>query len=66
MLDIPESRFAAVGSDRIAYQVFGTDPPDLVWMSQMGDRIDSRWEYPPFTSFLRRLGSISRVIMFDR
>ena len=33
MVDIPEMRFAQVGEDRIAYQVFGEGPPDLVYMS---------------------------------
>jgi class 3 adenylate cyclase/alpha-beta hydrolase superfamily lysophospholipase len=63
---IPETQFATLGGDRIAYQVFGTGPPDLLWMSQIGDCIDSRWEFPAFASFLRRLGSFSRVVMFDR
>src|SRR6516164_2018557 len=35
-------------------------------MSQMGDCIDTRWEFPVGASLLRRLGSFSRVIMFDR
>ena len=63
---IPETKFAKSGDDRIAYQVFGEGPPDLLWMSAVSDCIDSRWEYPPFASFLRRLASFSRVIMFDR
>jgi class 3 adenylate cyclase len=64
--DIPETYYASLGDDRIAYQCFGTGPPDLLWMSQMGDCIDSRWEFPVSASLLRRLGSFSRVIMFDR
>jgi class 3 adenylate cyclase/pimeloyl-ACP methyl ester carboxylesterase len=64
--DVPETRFAQVGWDRIAYQVFGEGPPDLLWMSSLGDCIDFRWEYPPYASFLRRLGSFSRVVLFDR
>ena len=66
MADIPETQYASLGADRIAYQCFGTGPPDLLWMSEMVHCIDSRWEYPPFASLLRRLGSFSRVIMFDR
>jgi pimeloyl-ACP methyl ester carboxylesterase len=64
--DIPETHYASLGSDRIAYQCFGTGPPDLLWMSAIADCIDSRWEFPPFASLLRRLGSFRRVIMFDR
>jgi pimeloyl-ACP methyl ester carboxylesterase len=64
--DIPETHYASLGGDRIAYQCFGTGPPDLLWMSGISDCIDSRWEFAPFASLLRRLGAFSRVIMFDR
>src|SRR6516165_2459579 len=59
-------RFAQVGEDRIAYQVFGEGPPDLVYMSGTTDTVDLRWEWPPYAHFLRRLGSFSRVVVFDR
>jgi class 3 adenylate cyclase len=64
--DIPETRFAKLGRDRIAYQVVGEGPPDLLWVTMVGEALDSRWEYPPLASFLRRLASFSRLIMFDR
>jgi pimeloyl-ACP methyl ester carboxylesterase len=64
--DQPETRYTTLGEDRIAYQVFGEGPPDVVYMSAMGEAIDARWEWPPYASFLRRLGSFSRLIMFDR
>jgi class 3 adenylate cyclase len=64
--DVSETRFALLGEDRIAYQVFGHDPPDLLWMASSADSIDARWEYPAYASFLRRLGSFSRVVLFDR
>lgn len=66
MTEVPGTQFATLGEDRIAYQVFGQGPPDLVWTALAGDCIDARWEYPPYVSFLRRLASFSRVIMFDR
>jgi pimeloyl-ACP methyl ester carboxylesterase/class 3 adenylate cyclase len=66
MAEIPETRFAKIGEDRIAYQVVGEGPPDLLWLSGLGEPIDARWEYPPCASFVRRLASFSRLIMFDR
>jgi class 3 adenylate cyclase/pimeloyl-ACP methyl ester carboxylesterase len=63
---VPETRFAVVGEDRIAYQLFGHGPPDLLWMASSADCIDVRWEFPPYASFLHRLASFSRVIVFDR
>ena len=66
MAEIPETRFAKLANDRIAYQVVGEGPPDLLWLIGLGEPIDSRWEYPPCASFFRRLSSFSRLIMFDR
>jgi class 3 adenylate cyclase len=64
-MEVPETRFARVGDDRVAYQVFGEGPPDLLFMSGL-DPIDVRWEWPPYAHFLRQLASFSRVIMFDQ
>jgi class 3 adenylate cyclase/pimeloyl-ACP methyl ester carboxylesterase len=64
--EIPETRFTKFGDNRIAYQVVGEGPPDLLWLAGLGEPIDSRWDYPPCASFVRRLASFSRLIMFDR
>jgi pimeloyl-ACP methyl ester carboxylesterase len=66
MSDAPETQFAWLGEDRIAYQVLGEGPIDLMLAPAMGECIDLRWEWPPYADFLRRLASFSRVIMFDR
>jgi class 3 adenylate cyclase/pimeloyl-ACP methyl ester carboxylesterase len=63
---VPKTQFAKLGRDRIAYQVLGTGPLDLVWIPGIGDALDIRWEYPPYASLLRRLASFSRLIMLDR
>jgi class 3 adenylate cyclase len=63
---VPETRFARLGDDRIAYQVFGEGDVDLLYSSATGDPIDLRWEWPAYASFLRRLGQMARVITFDR
>ena len=65
-VDVPETRFARVGDDRIAYQVFGEGPVDLLWIIGMFETLDGRWDWPPYAHFLRRVGSFSRVITFDR
>jgi hypothetical protein len=38
--DIPQTQFATLGDDRIAYQVFGQGDVDLIFASAMGDCID--------------------------
>ena len=65
-MDVPETRFAQVGEDRVAYQVFGAGPPDVVYMHGIGDTIDLRWDWPPYAHFLRRLASFCRVVTFDQ
>jgi len=64
--EIPETRFATLGEDRIAYQVFGQGDVDLLYVSATGDPIDLRWDWPAYGQFLRRLASRARVVMFDR
>ena len=64
--DVPETRFASLGEDRIAYQVFGDGTFDILYTSATGEPIDLCWDWPPYASFLRRLASRARVITFDR
>jgi class 3 adenylate cyclase len=61
----PETRYARLGSDRIAYQVLGHGP-DLVMTTGGFSQIDIIWEDPGIALFLRTLASFSRVILFDR
>jgi pimeloyl-ACP methyl ester carboxylesterase len=60
----PETRYAWLGQDRIAYQVFGQGPPDLVLA--VGVTVDVAWEEPGAALWLRNLASFSRLIFFDR
>jgi class 3 adenylate cyclase len=62
----PETRFTIVGDDRVAYQVFGEGPLDLVLMLGSSSAIDCLWEYAPMAEMLSRLASFCRVIVFDR
>ena len=63
---VPKTQYATLGEDRIAYQIFGQGPADLLWVPASGDCIDLRWEFPPYAEFLRWLGHRARVISFDR
>jgi class 3 adenylate cyclase len=65
-VDVPETRFTWVGDDRIAYQVFGDGPVDLVYVANTTATIDLLWDWPPCAHYLHRLGSFCRVVMFDR
>jgi class 3 adenylate cyclase len=66
VMDIPETQYAKLGEDRIAYQVFGEGPVDLIYVVVSGGCIELRWDWPPYDNFLRTLGSHARVVSFDR
>jgi signal transduction histidine kinase len=63
---VPEIEYAAIGDSRVAYQVLGSGPVDLVWIGPWWSHIDGRWEDPIFRHFLRRLADFSRLITFDK
>jgi pimeloyl-ACP methyl ester carboxylesterase len=62
----PETRYARLGEDGIAYQVVGEGPPDLVMTTGNYSHVDMVWEDPGIALFLRMLASFSRLIVFDR
>jgi class 3 adenylate cyclase len=62
----PETRYARLGPDRLAYQVLGQGPPDLVFVMGAYSHVDVVWEDPQMALFLRRLASFCRLIRFDR
>jgi class 3 adenylate cyclase len=61
----PETRYAMLGELRLAYQVVGDGPPDLVVSAGSFSHTDALWEDPTAELFLRRLASFSRLIRFD-
>jgi class 3 adenylate cyclase/pimeloyl-ACP methyl ester carboxylesterase len=65
-VDIVDTRFARVGRERVAYQVVGDAPTDLVFTSGSYANVDLDWDDPSTARFLRRLASFTRLIRFDR
>jgi class 3 adenylate cyclase len=62
---IPTTQFAKLGDDRIAYQVFGEGDVDLICVAAIGECLDLNWDWPPYATFLRRLATQARVMIFD-
>jgi class 3 adenylate cyclase len=62
----PETRYARLQGDRIAYQVLGDGPPDLVMAPGSFGHLDIGWEDPGISLFCRTLASFCRLILFDR
>jgi class 3 adenylate cyclase/dienelactone hydrolase len=61
-----ETHYARSGNLRIAYQVVGKGPLDLVLVPGFISNLDLYWDEPTVAHFLTRLGSFSRLILFDK
>ena len=62
----PETRYARSGDLRIAYQVVGSGPFDLVFVPGFVSNIELLWEMPEWAQFFSRLAAFSRLILFDK
>ena len=62
----PQTRFTRSGNVHIAYQVVGDGPLDLVYIPGWVSHVELAWEEPTLASFLERLASFSRLIVFDK
>ena len=58
--------YATSGDYSIAYQVVGDGPRDLVLIPGFMSHIELSWDCPPLARMLERLGSIARLIVFDK
>ena len=64
--NIPQVRYARSGNVNIAYQVVGDGPIDVVFVMGWVSHVEEFWTEPSFARFLTRLGSFSRLIVFDK
>ena len=51
----PETRYALSGDVRVAYQVVGDGPRDLVLAPGFVSNLELAWEHHPYERFMRRL-----------
>ena len=67
MTNAPETRYATtVDGLSIAYQVFGDEGPNVVWVTGTASHVELFWELPGWAHTLRRLASSCRVAWFDK
>ena len=60
------TRYADSDGVSIAYQVIGEGSLDLVFVPGFVSHVELLWDEPAVARFLRRLGSFSRLILFDK
>src|ERR1700738_648534 len=63
---VPKTQYAKSGDVRIAYQVVGEGPFDLVFVPGFISNLDVAWEEPHRARVWTRLAAFSRLIMFDK
>lgn len=62
----PTTRYANSDGVHVAYQEFGSGPVNIVLVPGFVSHIDNYWTHPDFATWLERLGSFARVVMFDK
>jgi pimeloyl-ACP methyl ester carboxylesterase len=62
----PTIRYAKSGNVHIAYQVIGSGPFDLVFVTGWISHLELQWDDPAFRRILERLAGFSRLITFDK
>ena len=62
----PPVHYARSGDLKIAYQVTGSGPVDLVLAPGTVSQLDMEWDWPPRARFLEGFGSFCRLIRFDK
>jgi class 3 adenylate cyclase len=66
MVAPPPTRYARSGDARLAFQVMGEGPPDVVFVVGPASHLDLQWEDPETARALQRYASFARMITFDR
>ena len=62
----PETGYALLDGQQIAYQIIGDGPVDIVVAPSWFSSFDIEWQQPEMRHFFQRLGSFARVVRFDR
>ena len=61
-----ETRYARSGDLRIAYQVHGDGPIDLVFAPGYLSHLEQNQWWPDYARFIEKMAAFSRLIIFDR
>jgi pimeloyl-ACP methyl ester carboxylesterase/DNA-binding CsgD family transcriptional regulator len=62
----PQTRYAQSSGAKIAYQVSGTGPPDLVMVAGLVSHLDLQWQQTSYRRFVRALERGGRLIRLDK
>jgi pimeloyl-ACP methyl ester carboxylesterase/class 3 adenylate cyclase len=63
---VADTSYASCGDLSVAYQVFGDGPVELVYAGSFVSHVELFWTVPEFESFMKRLSTFCRVVIFDK
>ena len=63
---LPKTKYARSDNVRIAYQISGDGPFDVVWAPGTMSHLDLDWEIPRRALFFERFSKFCRLIRFDK
>ena len=63
---LPKTKYARSDDVRIAYQISGDGPVDVVWAPGTMSHLDLDWEMPQRALFFERFSRFCRLIRFDK
>jgi len=65
-MEPPDTRYVDSGGLKIAYQVVGDGPVDVVVVPGFVSNLDMQWGDPEITRFNSRLASFCRLVVYDK
>jgi class 3 adenylate cyclase len=65
-MERPRTQFARSGDVNVAYQVWGEGPFDVVFVPPFVSHVELLWDVGCWAAFNERLGSVARMITFDK
>jgi hypothetical protein len=63
---LPKTKYARSGEVRVAYQISGDGPIDVIWAPGTMSHLDLDWEIPQRALFFERFSKFCRLIRFDK
>jgi class 3 adenylate cyclase len=64
--ELPPIRFLTIDGESLAYRDFGGEGTPIVYLGSSGSHQDLLWDEPGCAHLLRSLGSLGRLVTYDR
>ncbi len=65
-MDAPQTRYVERDGVKIAWQVFGDGPAEILFVPGWVSNVDQFWQYPQPREFFTELAAFGRVAVYDK